>query len=99
MTTDGVDVIGGVDTHGQTDQAAAISEANGKLLGDKQFGVLTSAGRTWAGLDTSHQGRKLGDRPRRGEGLPGTDPPIWTVSTARSGPLIPETAGGPSRPE
>ena len=37
MTTDGVDVIGGVDTHGHTHHAAVISEANGKLLGDKEF--------------------------------------------------------------
>ena len=37
MTTDGVDVIGGVDTHGHTYHAAVSSEVNGTLLGDKEF--------------------------------------------------------------
>jgi hypothetical protein len=36
MTTDGGDVIGGVDTHGHTHHAAAISAVSGKLLGDKE---------------------------------------------------------------
>jgi hypothetical protein len=37
MTTDDGGVIGGVDTHGHTRHAAAISAVSGKLLGDKEF--------------------------------------------------------------
>ena len=43
MTTDGDGVIGGVDTHGHTQHAAAISAVSGKLLGDKEF-PATAAG-------------------------------------------------------
>ena len=43
MTTDGGGVIGGVDTHGHTHHAAAISAVSGKLLGDKEF-PATAAG-------------------------------------------------------
>jgi transposase len=37
MTTNDGEVIGGVDTHGQTHHAAVVSAATGKLLGDEEF--------------------------------------------------------------
>src|SRR4051794_33228455 len=42
MTSAGLDVFGGVDTHGRTHHAAAIDSA-GRLLGDAQF-AATAAG-------------------------------------------------------
>jgi len=42
MTSTGLDVFGGVDTHGRTHHAAAIDGA-GRLLGDAQF-AATAAG-------------------------------------------------------